>query len=164
MRRLAPLTQLVLARPCTRAPCVTPAPAEGEDPGDMFYDPAKDKYITADDDGESDPDDIEDYTARYTDAFLVTANTEEEYSCVEVLVYNENDGNLFGAYPRACARGGLRCRVFRLPERVAHRLLTNACRVPALALRHTLCPPCSINSAPRHLAPRLPAVPLLAGL
>lgn len=73
---------------------VPPAPP-GEEMAGMYYDPTQDKYITNVEE-DSDEDDAVDYTALTTDAFVVTANTEEENSSLQIHCYNEEDGNMYG--------------------------------------------------------------------
>lgn len=48
-----------------------------------------------DDEEDADPDETDDLHAKYSDAFVIVANTEDEYSSLEVHCYNESDGSLY---------------------------------------------------------------------
>lgn len=85
--------------------------APGMDGGNLFYaDPSADPHMAGQGGAgaapggagwagagleEDDAEDAEDYIAKGTDAFLVVASTEEDFSSLEVYVYNEEDGAFF---------------------------------------------------------------------
>ncbi len=47
-------------------------------------------------DDENDSDEADDYTIRKSDALVLVGHTEEDFSCLEVHVYEEKTCNLYG--------------------------------------------------------------------
>ena len=63
---------------------------------EQYIDPEDDPYMNnaqqSDDESEMSEDD---YIARSSDTFLMSATTEDEHSCLEIYCYNEDEGSLF---------------------------------------------------------------------
>jgi len=64
----------------------------------MFYKPGeRDEFMDTDAWQDVQDSDDDDFQAKVSDAFLLVGNTEEDVSMLEVHVYDEVEGSLFGA-------------------------------------------------------------------